>query len=101
MSLNGNPSASRNWHTRKTKEGKMEPVTFLSWARTEGRFKKHFDKDGNPNTETIQRAQTERLRNWWRLQELAGVENLDRKAAAEQALSAASNAAKPQPPSAN
>jgi len=101
MSLNGNPSASRNWHTRKNKEGKMEPVTFLTWARTEGRFKKHFDKDGNPITETIQRAQQERLRNWWRLQELAGVENLDRKAAAEQASSAVSNAAKPQPTSAS
>lgn len=91
LSLNGNPSANRDWHTRKGKDGKMEPVTFLTWARTEGRFRKHFDKEGNSVTELILKAQAERLRNWWRLQELAGIENLDRKAAKE--ASEAKNAA--------
>ena len=50
-----------------------------------GRFKKHFNKEGKSTTELILRAQDERLRNWWTLQELAGIENLDRKAQAENA----------------
>ena len=80
MSLSGNPSATRDWHTRRAKDGTSTQVDFLAWARTEGRFRKHFDKDGNPVTELIHLAQKERLQNWWRLQELAGVENADRKA---------------------
>jgi pyruvate/2-oxoacid:ferredoxin oxidoreductase beta subunit/Pyruvate/2-oxoacid:ferredoxin oxidoreductase delta subunit len=95
MSLAGNPSPNRDWHTRRGKDGKMEPVDFLTWARTEGRFRKHFDKDGNPTTEVIHIAQKERLRNWWRLQELAGVENLDRKAAAAPAAATAPAATAP------
>jgi len=93
LSLNGNPSPNRNWHARRTKDGTMELVTFLTWARTEGRFKKHFDKEGNPNTELIQRAQEERLRNWWVLQELAGIDNLDRKPPAPEAKPETPNAA--------
>ncbi len=84
LSLAGNPSATRDWHTRIGKDGTKRPVTFLEWAKTEGRFRKHFDKEGNPVTDLIERAQEERLRNWWLLQELAGVENVDRKAAEEQ-----------------
>ena len=84
LSLAGNPSANRDWHSRREKDGRSVPVTFLEWARTEGRFRKHFDKEGNPVTELIQQAKEERLRNWWRLQELAGVENADRKQAAAQ-----------------
>lgn len=83
LSLAGNPSVNRDWTERRTKDGNKVPVTFLEWAKTEGRFRKHFDKDGNPVTELIHKAQNERLRNWWRLQELAGIENADRKAAAE------------------
>jgi pyruvate/2-oxoacid:ferredoxin oxidoreductase beta subunit/Pyruvate/2-oxoacid:ferredoxin oxidoreductase delta subunit len=84
LSLAGNPSANRDWHSRREKDGRTVHVTFIDWARTEGRFRKHFDKEGNPVTELIRRAQEERLRNWWRLQELAGVENADRKQAAAQ-----------------
>jgi pyruvate/2-oxoacid:ferredoxin oxidoreductase beta subunit/Pyruvate/2-oxoacid:ferredoxin oxidoreductase delta subunit len=83
LSLAGNPSVTHDWHTRKGADGEMRPVTFLDWARTEGRFRKHFDKDGNPKTEVIRMAQGERLRNWRRLQELAGVENVDRKPSEE------------------
>lgn len=83
LSLAGNPSVNRNWTERRNKDGTKIPVTFLDWARTEGRFRKHFDKEGKPVTDLILRAQEERLRNWWRLQELAGIENVDRKAAAE------------------
>lgn len=41
------------------------------FAKSEGRFSKHFDKDGTPS-ETILRAKQERLDNWRTLQELAG-----------------------------
>jgi hypothetical protein len=41
-------------------------------AHTEGRFAKHFDKDGNPS-ETLLKAKQERLDNWRTLQELAGI----------------------------
>jgi len=81
LSLAGNPSATRDWHSRVSKEtGEKRPVTFLDFARSEGRFRKHFGKDGEPTTDLILRAQDERLRNWWRLQELAGIESADRKA---------------------
>jgi len=49
-----------------------EEVTFLDFARSEGRFTKHFDAKGSPS-ETIQRAKQDRLENWQLLQELAGV----------------------------
>jgi len=49
-----------------------EPVDFIAFARTEGRFSKHFDKDGNPSA-TIIAARQERLENWRILQDLAGV----------------------------
>ena len=45
---------------------------FIRFARTEGRFAKHFDKDGNPS-ETLIKAKQERLDNWRTLQELAGI----------------------------
>ena len=46
----------------------IEPKTnevydFIRFARTEGRFAKHFDKDGNPS-ETLLKARQERLDNW-------------------------------------
>ncbi len=85
LSLAGNPSAQRDWYVRKAADGSDRPVTFLEWAKTEGRFRKHFDKDGNPVTEVILKAQKERLQNWRRLQELAGIENADIKEAREAA----------------
>ncbi len=69
LSLQGNPGLKDDWYVNpKTKE----PVTFIDFARSEGRFSKHFDKDGNPS-ETLQRAMTDRLENWHLLQELAGL----------------------------
>ncbi len=47
-------------------------VDFIDFARSEGRFAKHFDKDGNPS-ETLLRAKQDRLENWHLLQELAGL----------------------------
>ncbi|MBT7256613.1 MAG: thiamine pyrophosphate-binding protein, partial [Planctomycetaceae bacterium] len=49
-----------------------EEVNFIDFCRSEGRFAKHFDKDGNPS-EILLAAQQERLDNWHVLQELAGL----------------------------
>jgi hypothetical protein len=48
-----------------------EVQDFIRFARTEGRFAKHFDKNGNPG-ETLLRAKQKRLDNWHTLQELTG-----------------------------
>ncbi len=73
LDLKGNPSIYDDWYIDpKTKK----PVTFIDFARTEGRFAKHFDKDGNPD-EVLLAANEDRLKNWRRLQELAGI--LDKK----------------------
>ena len=69
MSLQGNPGVKEDWYVSpKTKE----QVTFIDFARSEGRFSKHFDKDGNAS-ETLIWAKQERLENWHLLQELAGL----------------------------
>ncbi len=69
LSLQGNPGVKDDWWVNpKTKE----EVTFIDFARSEGRYGKHFDKDGNPS-ETLLRAKQDRLENWKLLQELAGV----------------------------
>ena len=58
-----------DWYTNpKT----AEVTDFITFARSEGRFAKHFDKDGNPSA-TLQAAQQDRLENWHSLQELAGL----------------------------
>jgi pyruvate/2-oxoacid:ferredoxin oxidoreductase beta subunit len=69
LSLQGNPAVKEDWYVNpKTKE----TVTFIDFARSEGRFVKHFDKDGNPS-ETLLAAKQDRLENWHLLQELAGI----------------------------
>jgi pyruvate/2-oxoacid:ferredoxin oxidoreductase beta subunit/NAD-dependent dihydropyrimidine dehydrogenase PreA subunit len=69
LSLQGNPAVKEDWYTNpKTNEA----VTFIDFARSEGRFAKHFDKDGNPS-ETLLLAMQDRLENWHVLQELAGL----------------------------
>ncbi len=69
MSLLGNPAWKEDWFKNpKTKE----QVDFIDFARSEGRFSKHFDKDGNPSEELLA-AKQDRLENWHVLQELAGV----------------------------
>jgi pyruvate-ferredoxin/flavodoxin oxidoreductase len=68
LSLVGNPSVKDDWMKDKT----GQPVDFITFARSEGRFARHFDSDGNPD-EFIKLAQEDRLRNWRQLQELAGV----------------------------
>jgi hypothetical protein len=69
LSLQGNPAVNDDWWINpKT----SEQVDFIDFARSEGRFSKHFDKDGNPS-HTLLQARQERLENWHVLQELAGV----------------------------
>ena len=69
LSLQGNPAVKEDWYSRpKTKE----QVTFMDFARSEGRFTKQFDREGNPS-ETLMAAQQDRLENWQQLQELAGL----------------------------
>jgi pyruvate/2-oxoacid:ferredoxin oxidoreductase beta subunit/NAD-dependent dihydropyrimidine dehydrogenase PreA subunit len=69
LTLQGNPAVKEDWYKNpKTNE----EVSFIDFARSEGRFAKHFDKDGNPS-ETLLWAKQERLENWRLLQELAGL----------------------------
>ena len=69
LSLQGNPASKEDWWTNpKTKQ----QVDFIDFCRSEGRFAKHFDKEGNPS-ETLERAKQDRLENWNQLQELAGI----------------------------
>ena len=69
MNLTGNPAPNKDWYVLP-KTG--EEVNFITFARTEGRFAKQFDKDGNPS-ELLLATNEERLRNWHLLQELAGM----------------------------
>jgi pyruvate/2-oxoacid:ferredoxin oxidoreductase beta subunit/Pyruvate/2-oxoacid:ferredoxin oxidoreductase delta subunit len=69
LSLTGNPAIKDDWYVIP-KTG--ERIDFVTFARSEGRFAKQFDKQGNPS-ETLLRAQADRLANWHLLQEMAGV----------------------------
>ena len=69
LSLKGNPAVKEDWWSNpKTKE----TVDFIDFCRSEGRFGKQFDKDGNPS-DTLLRSKQDRLENWQQLQELAGL----------------------------
>ena len=69
LTLQGNPAVKADWY-KNPKTG--ETVDFIDFARSEGRFAKHFDRDGNPS-DTLLRAKEDRLENWHLLQELAGI----------------------------
>jgi pyruvate/2-oxoacid:ferredoxin oxidoreductase beta subunit/NAD-dependent dihydropyrimidine dehydrogenase PreA subunit len=69
LSLQGNPALKEDWWTNP-KTG--EVVDFIDFCRSEGRFAKHFDRDGNPSP-VLLAARQERLENWRLLQELAGL----------------------------
>src|SRR5262245_5179571 len=69
LNLQGNPNMKEDWYVNP-KTG--EAVDFITFARTEGRFAKHFDKQGNPSA-TLMAARQDRLENWNLLQELAGL----------------------------
>lgn len=69
LDLAGNPGVREDW-CKRAKTGEI--VDFVSFARTEGRFARQFGPDGTPSAALL-RARDERLENWRRLQELAGV----------------------------
>ncbi|MFO0914721.1 MAG: thiamine pyrophosphate-dependent enzyme [Pirellulales bacterium] len=75
LSLKGNPAVADDWWANP-KTG--QTVDFIEFARSEGRFAKHFDRAGNPSP-TLVRARDERLENWRLLQELAGVRGQSRQ----------------------
>ena len=69
LSLQGNPAVKADWWKNpKT----SETVDFIDFCRSEGRFSKQFDSEGNPS-KTLLRGQADRLENWHQLQELAGI----------------------------
>ena len=69
LSLVGHPAQKEDWWTPPNCE---KPLTFIDFARTEGRFAKQFDSEGNPSGVLLQ-TEEERLQNWRLLQELAGL----------------------------
>jgi len=69
LSLQGNPAPKADW-SRHPKTG--EVVDFVTFARAEGRFARQFDAEGRPSP-TLLAGQADRLANWHRLQELAGM----------------------------
>jgi pyruvate ferredoxin oxidoreductase beta subunit len=68
LSLQGNPAVKEDWS--KSPDGTT--FDFISFARTEGRFGQHFDKEGNASSE-LKTSQEDRLQNWQTLQEMAGI----------------------------
>ena len=73
LSLQGNPARKDDWYVTP----KKERIDFVHFARTEGRFAKHFDDNGEPSPELL-KAQEDRLQNWRLLQELAGLRRTDK-----------------------
>ena len=69
VALVGNPNVRGDWYVHP-KTG--QEVKFIDFARSEGRFVKHFDKNGTPS-ETLLAAKQDRLDNWHTLQDLAGL----------------------------
>jgi len=69
LSLAGNPAMKDDWYIDPRTN---DSVDFVSFARTEGRFARHFNAQGEPDNYLLT-AQHDRLLNWWRLQELAGL----------------------------
>lgn len=69
LSVVGNPAQKEDWWTPPKSD---KTLTFVDFARSEGRFSKQFDQDGNPS-ELLLQTQADRLQNWHLLQELAGL----------------------------
>src|SRR5260370_4376031 len=69
LSLQGNPAVKEDWLVNPNT---TKPVTFIDVARSERRFSKPFDTDGNPS-ETLNYATKDRLANSHILHELAGL----------------------------
>jgi pyruvate-ferredoxin/flavodoxin oxidoreductase len=70
LSLKGNPALDKDWYVDPKTNERTDFVTF---ARGEGRFEKHFDKDGNASP-SLQLGNEDRRKNWRMLQEMAGID---------------------------
>jgi pyruvate-ferredoxin/flavodoxin oxidoreductase len=69
LDLRGNPALRDDWF----KDPKtLEPVDFLTFARTEGRFAAHFNPAGEPDT-LLKAYSKAALMNWRHLQEAGGL----------------------------
>jgi pyruvate/2-oxoacid:ferredoxin oxidoreductase beta subunit/Pyruvate/2-oxoacid:ferredoxin oxidoreductase delta subunit len=68
LSLQGNPALKDDWASAP--DGSQ--IDFLAFARTEGRFVRHFGADGSVTPE-LRATQDDRSANWHTLQELAGI----------------------------
>jgi pyruvate ferredoxin oxidoreductase beta subunit len=55
LSLQGNPNMKDDWYIQP-QDG--PEVDFIDFARSEGRFAKHFDKDGNPSETLLPPSRT-------------------------------------------
>ncbi len=60
LDLRGNPMPDKDWFFDPKSN---ERVDFITFARGEGRFEKHFDKQGNPSA-ALQIGNADRRRNW-------------------------------------
>jgi len=69
LSLQGNPDPKEDW-SRHPSSGAV--IDFVAFARTERRFARQFDAAGAPSPALLA-GQADRLANWRRLQDLAGV----------------------------
>ncbi|MGH9602347.1 MAG: 2-oxoacid:acceptor oxidoreductase family protein [Terriglobales bacterium] len=69
LNLRGNPAMKQDWYDDP---GTGKALDFIQFARTEGRFGRHFDAQGQPDP-ALMLAQQDRLENWRSLQELAGL----------------------------
>jgi pyruvate ferredoxin oxidoreductase beta subunit len=69
LSLQGNPDPKEDW-ARHPRTG--EALDFVAFARTERRFARQFAADGTPSP-ALSHARDDRLSNWRRLQEMAGL----------------------------
>ncbi|HXE74737.1 MAG TPA: 2-oxoacid:acceptor oxidoreductase family protein [Candidatus Xenobia bacterium] len=68
LDLKGNPALKDDWYVHpKTNQ----PVDFVTFARSEGRFRHHFAK-GEPSAALLA-GRDDRLKNWRLLQQLAGL----------------------------
>ncbi|MCZ2154910.1 MAG: 4Fe-4S binding protein [Bryobacterales bacterium] len=69
LSLSGNPAPREDWYVPGRDD---KPLDFVAFAATEERFAPYFTADGAPGTALLL-ANQNRLANWRRLQELAGL----------------------------
>lgn len=69
LDLRGNPALRDDWYKDPRT---LEPIDFVSFARSEGRFLTHFDAQSAPDERVRQLAKATLL-NWRHLQELAGL----------------------------